>query len=147
MIAFVPMTADSVHEVQAIEAVAHESPWTAGNFTDSLTAGHVATLMLTGNSLLGYAVVMHLPDEAELLNITIAPPYQRQGLGEQLLSQVCTAAHAQGALRMFLEVRASNLAAHTLYSHNGFIEVGRRRGYYAAANGQREDAILMAKDL
>jgi ribosomal-protein-alanine N-acetyltransferase len=147
MIAFVPMTADSVGEVQAIEALAHESPWTQGNFSDSLIAGHVATLMMTGNALLGYAVVMALPDEAELLNITIAPPYQRQGLGEQLLEHVCAMAQTQGAQRMFLEVRASNLAAHTLYSHNGFSEVGRRRGYYAAANGQREDAILMAKDL
>jgi len=42
-----------------------------------------------------------------------------------------------------LEVRPSNLAALGLYRTAGFREIGLRRGYYAAADQQREDAIVM----
>ena len=39
-----------------------------------------------------------------------------------------------------LEVRASNDPAIALYEKHGFVEVGRRRGYYEKP---KEDAILM----
>jgi ribosomal-protein-alanine N-acetyltransferase len=45
-------------------------------------------------------------------------------------------------LNMFLEVRASNIAAITLYEAVGFVEMSIRRGYYPATKG-REDAVLM----
>ncbi len=48
--------------------------------------------------------------------------------------------------RMLLEVRATNRAALALYTRQGFIEVGRRHGYYPA-HEQREDAIVMAREL
>jgi len=91
--------------------------------------------------------VMPLPGEAELLNITVAPAARGRGLGRQLLAQVCVGARAQGAERLFLEVRASNTPARTLYARDGFAEVGQRRAYYALPQGEREDAILMVKIL
>ncbi len=147
MTQFSPMVPERLDEVLGIELLAHHSPWTRGNFMDSLTSAHHAVLMEEGTALLGYAVVMPLPDEAELLNITIAPVSQRRGLGKVLLEHVCSAAREFGAVRMFLEVRDSNLPARTLYDHSGFTEIGRRRDYYALDGGKREDAILMARDL
>lgn len=150
MIEFLPMREDHLNAVLAIEILAHPSPWTRGNFKDSMRGGHTAVLMQEEAAVLGYAVLMPLPEEAELLNITVAPARQRGGLGRQLLEHVCALAQEQGAQRMFLEVRASNLPARTLYGHSGFSEVGLRRGYYAAAPGSenaREDAILMAREL
>ena len=47
---------------------------------------------------------------------------------------------------MLIEVRPGNLAALALYRRHGFIEIGRRRNYYPAQGG-REDAIVMARDL
>lgn len=41
---------------------------------------------------------------------------------------------------IYLEVRASNIAAVTLYEHAGFKEVGQRKNYY---DNPREDARLM----
>jgi [ribosomal protein S18]-alanine N-acetyltransferase len=147
VIAFTAMTHAHLDAVSDIEIVSHHTPWTRRNFTDSLDGGHAATVMLEDGSVLGYAVVMPLPGEAELLNITIAPEARRTGLGRQLLEHVCADARALGAQRMFLEVRSSNTPARTLYAHNGFAEVGLRKAYYAAAEDGREDAILMAKDL
>jgi [ribosomal protein S18]-alanine N-acetyltransferase len=48
--------------------------------------------------------------------------------------------------KIFLEVRVSNAAAIALYRASGFVEIGRRRGYYQNTNG-REDALLMACEL
>ncbi len=45
-----------------------------------------------------------------------------------------------GAEAMQLEVRASNGAAIGLYQRLGFVEQGRRKGYYSAP---AEDAVLM----
>ena len=47
---------------------------------------------------------------------------------------------------MFLEVRPSNPGALELYRQIGFVEIGRRKNYYAAKDG-REDAIVMSRDL
>ena len=141
------MTGERLDDVLAIEALTHHVPWTRGNFEDSLKSGHMAILMQDDETLLGYAVLMPLPDESELLNITIAPSQQRRGLGRQLLEHVCKDARSAGAQRMHLEVRASNLPARTLYEHNGFVEIGLRKNYYALDGGQRENAILMAREL
>jgi ribosomal-protein-alanine N-acetyltransferase len=147
VIEFHAMTPAHLDTVCDIENVSHPTPWTRGNFSDSLEGGHKAMIMQEEGAVLGYAVLMPLPGEAELLNITIAPEARSSGLGKKLLDKVCQDAGAQGAQRMFLEVRASNTPARTLYTRNGFAEVGLRRAYYALPEGGREDAILMAKDL
>ena len=141
------MTPAHLDAVCAIESVSHSTPWTRGNFVDSLDGGHAGLVMQQAGTVCGYAVLMPLPGEAELLNITVAPEFRGNGLGRRLLDQVCVEAQACGAERLFLEVRASNTPAHTLYLRNGFIEVGLRRAYYALPEGGREDAVLMAKTL
>lgn len=141
------MTPAHLDAVCAIENVSHSTPWTRGNFIDSLDGGHAALVMQEAGAVRGYAVLMPLPGEAELLNITVASEFRGNGLGRRLLDQVCAEAQARGAERLFLEVRASNAPAHTLYVRNGFIEVGLRRAYYALPEGGREDAVLMAKTL
>ena len=53
----------------------------------------------------------------------------------------------QGAQWLWLEVRASNTAALSVYRQRGFAEVGRRRDYYPLDNSRREDAIVMSLNL
>jgi ribosomal-protein-alanine N-acetyltransferase len=50
----------------------------------------------------------------------------------------------RGALNMYLEVRESNDAARRLYASRGFLEIGRRRGYYRRP---AEDAIVLRLEL
>jgi ribosomal-protein-alanine N-acetyltransferase len=132
-----------VDAVTAIEQRAHPFPWTRGNFVDSLKAGHSAWVFREGGVLVGYGVLMMTVDEAELLNITIVPEYQRRGLGSVLLDQLFDVARSHGAMRMLLEVRPSNESGLALYRRFGFAEIGRRRAYYYG----KEDAIVMARDL
>jgi ribosomal-protein-alanine N-acetyltransferase len=85
-------------------------------------------------------------DEAELLDIAIAPKQQQHGWGRKLLDEMLTLARRHEMQRVVLEVRASNSAAIALYRRVDFQDIGLRREYYPAQNG-REDAILMGKEL
>jgi ribosomal-protein-alanine N-acetyltransferase len=53
------------------------------------------------------------------------------------------AGHA-GASRVFLEVRQSNTDARAFYATLGFLEVGRRRGYY---RDPAEDALVLSRSV
>ena len=64
----------------------------------------------------------------------------------QILDWLAEGARTRGACDFYLEVRPSNAAALRLYARSGFVEIGRRRGYYPAADG-REDAIVMRRTL
>ena len=50
---------------------------------------------------------------------------------------------AGGVSSLTLEVRASNYPAISLYEKLGFIQVGRRPGYYRSP---REDALILQKE-
>ncbi|MES2013190.1 MAG: ribosomal protein S18-alanine N-acetyltransferase [Pseudomonadota bacterium] len=137
-----PMQMADVDVVMSIEPHIYSHPWTRGNFTDSLQSGYSAWVMMHGQQMIGYALMMMVLDEAHLLNLSIAKAYQKQGLGRLLLEHMITISKNHHAANMFLEVRASNVSAIALYENVGFNEMSVRRGYYPAGNG-REDAVLM----
>jgi ribosomal-protein-alanine N-acetyltransferase len=77
----------------------------------------------------------------------VAPNAQGRGAWDAGWYCVCwDLARWHRAERVFLEVRPSNPRAIALYHDLGFNEIGRRPGYYPAANG-REDALVMAIEL
>ena len=145
-LAFRPMLMEDLPWVALHERELHLTPWSAGNFADSLEAGYSCWLAVdVGNSSpvpVAYAVLMVVLDEAHLLNITVAKAYQHRGVGGALLGFLFERARQAGARQMFLEVRPTNEPAQALYRRTGFEFVGRRRGYYPGPEG-REDALVM----
>lgn len=141
------MMLTDVDRILPIEQTAYSFPWTRGNFIDSLAAGHIAWMLEDDQSLLGYLFAMHGAQETHLLNLTVAPDHQRRGLGLHLLQTVVENARQRRDQMLWLEVRDSNQAARRLYEGYGLQAVGRRRGYYPAGLGRREDAIVMSLDL
>jgi ribosomal-protein-alanine acetyltransferase len=140
------MRETDIDAVLAAEQRIYAFPWTRGNFVDSLRAGHSAWIGQCSGELTVYAVMMLSIDEAELLNLSVVPEYQNRGLGSDFLTYLFDVARSHGAIRMLLEVRAGNESGQAVYRRFLFGEIGRRRAYYAAADG-REDAIVMARDL
>ena len=148
--------------VVEVEAATHFHPWGVGHFSDSIAAGYWCQLLVTpalpgdpaewedaprlpdGRRLLAYLVAMPGYRETHLLNITTVPQYRRQGCARLLLGALQAWSRLQEAECLWLEVRAGNLGARALYEGMGFGQVGRRRDYYPAAGGQREDAIIMS---
>lgn len=136
------MTLADVDTVLAIECQVHQHPWTRTNFIDALENNYVCKVYKVANELAGYAVLMPAPDEMSLLDISIASPYQRKGLGNKLLGELLALARSMKFERMILEVRVSNVAANALYQKAEFKQIGVRRDYYPNENG-REDAVVM----
>ncbi len=141
-----PLTKYDLPRVVAIEQDIYEFPWTAGNFADSMIAGYDCWLFEDDRGeLRGYAIVMWIPDEVHLLNLSMAERWQGCGIGRAALAWLCADVRARGAHGMLLEVRPSNLPARSLYESTGFERIGVRRRYYPAALGAREDAWVLFK--
>jgi len=68
----------------------------------------------------------------------------RLGLGRALLREYLTRSKANKAEAWFLEVRAGNSNAISLYESEGFAEYCRRADYYGTGQ-DREDAVLMSR--
>jgi ribosomal-protein-alanine N-acetyltransferase len=141
-----PMVERDLGAIMAIENALYPHPWTRGNFRDSLREGYHCCVMEAGGEVIGYSVMMCAAGEAHLLNLSIAAPWQRQGRGRDMLHYVLALARQSSALKVFLEVRPTNLAGIALYAAMGFIEIAIRRGYYPARRG-REDALVMQLEL
>lgn len=144
---FEPMLADGLDAVLEVEQLAYAHPWLRLNFLDALRSGYQAQLLLAQDCLLGYFVAMKGVDEVHLLNITVAPPYQRQGWARVMLDALAIWARGQGADWLWLEVRAGHQRALEVYQAQGFARVGLRKAYYPAADGAREDALVMSRRL
>jgi ribosomal-protein-alanine N-acetyltransferase len=139
-----PMAARHLDAVLAIEAAAYEFPWSRGNFVDSLAAGHVAQLLCdVHGGLLGYLVALPGFEEMHLLNLTVAPAVQGRGHARRLLDGLVALCREAQARQLWLEVRESNARARRVYRRFGFRHIGRRKGYYPAREGRREDAVVM----
>ncbi len=94
-------------------------------------------------SIVGYAGIWVMTDEAHITTIASRPDVRGMGVGELLLVALIHRAIEIGARWMTLEVRASNSVAQNLYRKYTFKEMGVRRRYYSD-NG--EDALVMWTD-
>jgi ribosomal-protein-alanine N-acetyltransferase len=160
-LSFLPMQTADLDAVLEIEALSHLHPWTKGNFTDSLAAGHWAYCIrpqvdraikgsyLDPAILWAYCILFPAVDELHLLNITVSPKLRQLGLASRMMAAIEGVAAQQKMPRMILEVRPSNTAAVALYRKLGYEEIGVRKNYYPADPqlGTREDALVMAKSI
>ena len=80
--------------------------------------------------VVGFLIGRQVKDEAEVLNVAVAPQSRRRGEGGALLRAAVVEFRKRGANRVFLEVRESNAAGIAFYTKHSFSKVGRREGYY-----------------
>lgn len=133
-----------LEQVLLIEAASFSRPWTRQHFLDELASPHAHLLAArTGDgSVVGYLCLRMLFDEAEILDVAVAPAHRRSGAGRLLVAVAFATCRARSLCTLGLEVRVSNQPAITLYRQFGFVDAGIRRRYYE--NG--EDALLMLYD-
>ncbi|MCW5629593.1 MAG: ribosomal protein S18-alanine N-acetyltransferase [Rhodoferax sp.] len=144
---FEPMASAHLSQVLRIELQAYAHPWSETNFRDAISAGYQAQMLVADGTVLGYFIAMKGVDEVHLLNITVAPAFQGQGWARLMLDALTLWSRGQGAQWVWLEVRVGNPRAIKVYQSHGFRRVGHRKAYYPAANGAREDAIVMSLKL
>jgi [ribosomal protein S18]-alanine N-acetyltransferase len=148
MIRLVPMTHAHIDALMAHErAMFGSEAWTRGGYRSELADTrhryYVAAETDDGD-LVGWAGVMVVQDAAEILTVGVVPSARRAGTARAMIADLLAEAARRGAVEAFLEVRADNDAAHELYRSEGFVDIGRRPGYY---DGGRVDAVTMRKEL
>lgn len=121
-----------------------DEPWSAQTITEVLqTSGARALAAHADNGMmLGFVLVRTVADEAEILTICVDAAARRRGIGAGILAAAQKAAMCDGAEALFLEAAADNAAALALYRRAGFIDVGRRCGYYRRG-AEKIDALVM----
>ena len=107
--------------------------WSAGLVAQGVT-GTLPTIRYlvaeVDGEIVGHAVTSIVADIAELQRIAVDDTHRRTGLATELLDAVITAARAEGADRLLLEVRDDNAGAVAFYAARGFVEIDRRPRYY-----------------
>lgn len=126
-----------------IEKRAHAFPWSEQTLASNQGERYRNYQLSVDGEMAAFAITQVVLDEATLFNIAVDPAYQRRGLGRALLEHVIDEVEKLGVVTLWLEVRASNVAAIALYESVGFNEATIRRNYYPTTDG-REDAIIMA---
>ena len=127
----------------SIHCEAQYAPWSEATFLDCTTAPYECWVMLCDGQVIGFAILLVVLDEVTLMDIAISEELRGQGAGKRMLDFVINRCKQLNASSCFLEVRESNLAAHTLYANSGFELLERRKGYYPTKDG-REDALMMS---
>ena len=140
----VKMNESHVSQVAGLEKICFSDPWSeksvASELSNPLSLWLVAEEEGRVAAYIGSQTVM---DETDMMNVAVHPDFRRQGLGEQLVTQLVEQLKEKGSHCLLLEVRASNAPAIGLYEKLGFAQIGRRKNYY---RNPREDALILRKE-
>ncbi|WP_439470421.1 GNAT family N-acetyltransferase [Brevundimonas sp.] len=134
---------DQAHRLAALHATAFDAPWTAAAFAGLLDQFGVFAV----ESPDGFILMRAIADEAEILTLAVRPEARGRGQGARLVADGAAGASARGADQVFLEVAEDNAPARRLYLRAGFVETGRRPGYYSRPDGSRVAALLFTLNL
>jgi ribosomal-protein-alanine acetyltransferase len=149
-----------VKRLLEVERASFADPWTVGMFAAELSFANcemigafeveaneretdtdeVDSNRVYGRKMQGFVSFARVMDEGEVRNLAVLPELRRRGIASLLLNAVEQRARELNVTTLFLEVRAGNQAAVSLYESRGYTAVGRRRGYYRKP---REDAVIM----
>ncbi len=129
----------------AVPAQESERPRRSRPFPLSLLPGRATSTAPSPDlaSIIGFAGLWLMVDEAHVTTIAMHPNYRRLGLGELMLAGLIDIAYTIGAKWVTLEVRVTNYNAQKLYRKYGFHEAGLRHRYYS---DNQEDALIMWTD-
>ena len=137
-------TLDDLDAIMALERASFPSDaWSDAMMREELASPHGWYIVVEeAGRVIGYAG-LRAPRgarDADIQTITIASTARGRGRGRALLRELLEEAARRGITAVYLEVRADNPVAQSLYASEGFTEVGRRPRYYQPDD---VDAIVM----
>jgi ribosomal-protein-alanine N-acetyltransferase len=150
-----PMTVEDLPAVMQLEEeLFAPDTWTEAMYRDELSRGDtryyvVAEFDVSGDEdapdgppvTVGYGGLIAYDDEAHVATLGVTAALQGEGIGSLLLDALLAEADKRSPV-VLLEVRADNETAQRLYRRRGFVEIGRRRGYYQPSGA---DAVIMKR--
>ena len=112
--------------------------WSSSQMSEELHSphGYYVVIVSTGDAsappVVGYAGLSSLPGNpvADVQTIAVAAEQRGKGIGRVLFTELLDEARRRGVYEVFLEVRADNPVAQTMYAGFGFAHIATRPRYY-----------------
>ena len=147
------MQAQDLKAVLEIERAAQLMPWGLLSFEEALSrddsGNYHCRVVENENKVVAFHILSAIEDEVHILNIVVSPQWQGQGLGHFLLNDIVDFTTGKQANKIFLEVRASNEVAQSLYLKWQFKQIAIRKNYYRVPNSNqqsaKEDALVFMR--
>jgi ribosomal-protein-alanine N-acetyltransferase len=141
-------TTRDVATIARLHAASFRRGWSDGEIEGMLLDRNVVAHRATiGRHFAGFVISRIAADEAEILSVAVAEAYRGRAVARALLRYHLGRLAALGVRTVFLEVDEGNVSALRLYRRAGFVEVGRREGYYLNASGKPAAALVLRRNL
>ena len=145
MLTFRDGTKEDVQDIAALEVEVFADAWSSRSIEETLEQNNAFIMVADlNNRLIGYGIVYHVIDEAEIARIAVGEEARRRGGGKGLLDAICVRCAEKRVQTLLLDVRESNMGARAFYEKYGFHEDGIRKNFY---DNPKEHAILMSMTL
>ena len=132
----VMMESCHVPQVAALEKLCFSDPWSENSVASELSNELSCWLVaLDEDTVAGYVGSQTVLGET--------PEYRRKGIAKALVSALVEQLKQRESHCLTLEVRLSNEPARALYASLGFVQIGRRPGYY---HNPKEDGLILRKE-
>lgn len=134
--------------IAKLHAASFQRGWSEGEIEHMLLDRNVvAHRAAVGKNFAGFVISRMAADEAEILSIAVSSSYRGRNIARTMLRHHLGRLAAFGVRTVFLEVDEGNVSALRLYRRAGFVEVGRRDGYYPSPSGRPTSALVLRRDL
>lgn len=129
-----------LEDVVEINNLSLTTPWSFESLKGELENKFCKYIVVKkAGTLIGYAGLWLIIDEAHITNVAIHPDYRGIGASNALMDGIIKICTDFNIPSITLEVRESNIVARNLYSKYNFVVEGLRKNYY----DDNENAIIM----
>lgn len=141
-----PLEGDDLEAIARIEEQSFPNAWPRRRLWRWLrhpsVFGRVILLARDENEVVGFFLCVREHERYYLANLAVATAHRRRGAGRFMLRALELLALEDGALRIELDVRETNLPAQLLYRDAGYRATHIRSGFYEGEDGYRMERTL-----
>ena len=135
------MSIEDLKSIKSILTTDFDNFWSFDILEEELECSNSYVIVARdiNNTIVGFAGIKVILDEADIMNIVVKKDKRNFGIGSLLLEEIIRYSKIHNATSITLEVNEKNIPAIKLYKKYGFKQVGLRRKYY----NNEDNAILM----
>lgn len=139
------MSIEDLKSIKKVLASEFDNFWSYDVLEEELECdnSYVIVAKVGENTIVGFAGLKVILDEADIMNIVVKKDFRHNGIGSVLLENLINYSKDLNLKTITLEVNENNLSAIRLYDKFSFDKLGIRKNYYDG----KSDAIIMSKKL
>ena len=139
------MSIEDLKSIKNVLASDFDNFWSFDVLEEELECdnSYVIVAKVDENTIVGFAALKVILDEADIMNIVVKKDFRHNGIGSVLLENLINYSKDLNLKTITLEVNENNLSAIRLYDKFSFDKLGIRKNYYDG----KSDAIIMSKKL